>query len=262
MAEGNKPMYHLLTTLLQPLPALSLGLLVAALLVLRRNSPRRLHRVLLVAFAAGIVLLSTPLLGYWALRTLENVYPPRDSAPTKADTILVLAGGVRIYDGPEEHFRLSPASTARCLHALWLYRKAGGCRIVLAGGKVDPTLPGPAEAQAMRDFLVAQGVRPSDLLLEDHSRSTYENALYCRALLEEHKTAAVVLVTDAAHMPRASRCFRAQGVEVVEAPCNYQAGRLRRSPTVLLPCAQGVEGVQTAVHEWLGLAWYWLLGRI
>jgi len=255
-------MYELLATLLQPLPALSLGLLVAAVLLARSNSPRRLHRVLLVALAAAMVLLSTPLAGYLALRTLETVYPPREEPPAGTDTIVVLAGGVRVYDGPEEHFRLSSATIARCLHALWLYRKAGGCRIVLTGGKVDPTRPGPTEARAMSDFLVAQGVRPSDLLVEDSSRSTYENALYCRALLQQQNIAAVILVTDAAHMPRASRCFRAQGVEVAEAPCNYEAGYFRWSPTVLLPRATGAERVQTAVHEWLGLAWYWLLGRI
>ncbi len=255
-------MYQLLTTLLQPHAVLSLGLLVAVLLMLRSTSPRRLHRVLVVVLAAAMVLLSTPLAGYLAMRTLEGGYSPREEPPAATDTIVLLAGGVRIYDGPEEHFRLSSATTARCLHALWLYRKAGGCRIVLTGGKVDPTLPGPAEAQAMHDFLVTQGVREADLLVEDKSRSTFENAQCCRALLEERKIGAVILVTDAAHMPRAARCFRAQGVEVAEAPCNYQAGYLRWSPAALLPHATGAEKVQDAVHEWLGLAWYWLLGRI
>jgi hypothetical protein len=34
------------------------------------------------------------------------------------------------------------------------------------------------------------------------------------------------------------------------------------SITSVLPSAGGMQGVNDASHEWLGLAWYWLRGRI
>ena len=71
-----------------------------------------------------------------------------------------------------------------------------------------------------------------------------------------------VLVTDAAHMRRSLAVFRATGLEVIPAPCNYFAGRFRWSPQMLLPASGALDNVDYAAHEWLGLAWYRLHGRL
>ena len=72
----------------------------------------------------------------------------------------------------------------------------------------------------------------------------------------------VDLVTDALHMSRAVQCFRKQGVEVVPAPCHYQAGGLEGSLVDFLPTANAVEECRDAAHEWLGSLWYRLKGRM
>ena len=63
-------------------------------------------------------------------------------------------------------------------------------------------------------------------------------------------------VTDAAHMPRAVYCFETQGVNVIPAPCNYRARRLQLSAQIVLPSIKGMDAVNDATHEWLGLLWY------
>ncbi len=70
----------------------------------------------------------------------------------------------------------------------------------------------------------------------------------------------MILVTDATHMPRALRCFRAQGIEVVPAPCNYRTTPLRWSIAMLIPQYYALGGFHAAAHEWLGMAWYRLRG--
>src|SRR5207237_2675856 len=107
----------------------------------------------------------------------------------------------------------------RCLYAAELYRAAGHCPVVVTGGRMN----GPSEpscAQVMRTFLTGLGVSEADITTEDDSQTTYENATNTRKLLEARGVRRVVLVTDAAHMFRAERCFRKQGLEVVPAPCN------------------------------------------
>jgi len=89
------------------------------------------------------------------------------------------------------------------------------------------------------------GVDPSRIVLETRSRNTYENAIYCAELVKPKPNEHWLLVTGALHMPRAIGSFRMAGFEVEPWPVS--------SPE------PGV-AVQ-AVHEWLGLISYRLLGR-
>ena len=57
--------------------------------------------------------------------------------------------------------------------------------LVLSGGKgLDEPV---SEAQAMYRYLVYNGVRPGQLLLEEHSVSTVENLAYSKLLIESHR---------------------------------------------------------------------------
>jgi uncharacterized SAM-binding protein YcdF (DUF218 family) len=193
---------------------------------------------------------------------LEWWYTSDAVVPTAEDTIIVLGGGHVLEDDAGRRIRLGSDTLARCTYGLQLYRRAGGCRIVLSGGKVDATEPGPALAEVMRDHLVQCGAAPQDLVVEDRSSSTYENAAFTTELLAQHPRQRTFLVTSASHMWRSERCFRRQGFEVLPAPCEFHAQHLHRGVTAILPSASGIQGVNEAAHEWLGLAWYWLRGRI
>lgn len=98
--------------------------------------------------------------------------------------------------------------------------------------------------------------------LETQSRTTYENAVESKRLLEQRGIGKVVLVTEAIHLPRGVGCFRRQGFEVVPAACQYRATRFELAPSRFLPNANAALNFQEVWHEWLGLAWYWLRGRI
>mgnify|MGYP002248354891 FL=1 len=61
--------------------------------------------------------------------------------------------------------------------------------LVLSGGKgADEPI---SEAQAMYKYLVYNGVRPEQLLLEDRSASTVENIAYSRLVIEGHRNGCV-----------------------------------------------------------------------
>jgi uncharacterized SAM-binding protein YcdF (DUF218 family) len=255
-------MYSLVSQLLEPYTLLVIGALMACAIVWR--VPKWRERTALVATlcCALLLVLSTPAAKYVALGSLEWQYSPEVVAPDAGDILVVLGGSHVLEDDAGERIRLGSTTLARCTYALQLYRQAGRCRIVLSGGKVDRSEPGPSLAEAMRDYLLQCGVAAEDLLVEDRSSTTYENALFTRELLAEQSQQRVFLVTSASHMWRSERCFRAQGMEVVAAPCEFHAQHLKRSVTSLLPSIGGMQGVNDAAHEWLGLAWYALRGRI
>jgi uncharacterized SAM-binding protein YcdF (DUF218 family) len=253
-------MYRLLVGLLQPSTLLICTLLGIVVFAWARPQRRGLALRLLLAVSILQFCLATPFAGYLALLSLEGSAPPTTRSPTSKDTIVVLSGSVDVFDEDGKVWQLGRDSTERCLHALQLYKQAGGCQVVLSGGKVDHNLPGPTLAQAMRDFLVGLGADPDNLLLEDRSTTTYENAVYTRELLAKRGIAQVFLVTDRESMRRAAGCFQAQGLQVTPAPCGPVSTRLRWSVQSFLPSAEGMHAVDAANHEWLGILWYWLRG--
>ncbi len=72
----------------------------------------------------------------------------------------------------------------------------------------------PSEAEVMRGFLRANGVPETQILLEDRSGTTLQNAENAIALMLDHGIAHAVVVTDGYHCSRAWLSFWALGMRV------------------------------------------------
>ena len=136
--------------------------------------------------------------------TYSHLYPPHDEVPGDAGAMVVLSGYVRPPGKMLPEAELGSDTLLRCLHAARLY-KAKPCLVIVSGGQVDPSTPGPTLARVMHDFLLGQGVKEEDLLMEDRSRTTYENAVLSGDILSRRGIDKLVLVTSASHMPRGER---------------------------------------------------------
>jgi len=254
-------MAHSLHELIQPAVWLYLlAALTLASLWWKRGKSRRLL-VLTIVFVL-LSVLSTPLACYLALGSLEWGYPPLQERPEDIEAIVVLSGYVRVLDAEGKQVELGVDTLYRCLRAAEVYHQGKPCPVVVSGGKSDFTSPGPPLAVPMREFLLKLGVRDCDLLVEDRSRTTYENAVESCRLLDERGLHKIVLVTDAAHLKRAAGCFCKQGVEVIPCGCRYRARRMDWSARSLLPNPSAAEGFREAWHEWLGVGWYGFRGRL
>jgi uncharacterized SAM-binding protein YcdF (DUF218 family) len=227
----------------------------------RCRERRRAVGLAAVPFVA-LVMISLPPVGYLALGTLEWPYPPLETRPTRAEAIVVLAAGAMHPDPVRRRDELTANSLIRCVHAAEVYHQGPPLPVLVTGGIVDPRTIGRPDGDLMREFLVGHGVRPDDVIVENGSRSTYENAVETRKLLEERGIREVVLVTDASHMRRAVRCFRKQGIHVTPSACRHRATEFPSSVSAWLPDVGAASGCINAAHEWFGLAWYWLQGRI
>ena len=255
-------MYHIVVGLVEPyrLLFLLMGLAIGNLWLRRQETRRRL--LLLTLAYASCTMISLPMVGYLALASLEWRYPPLGTRPADADAIVVLSGYVRSPDKFRSHAELGAGTVYRCLQAAQVYHQGKALPVLVSGGNVDPEASGPTAAQVMHDFLISIGVQERDLITEDKSRTTYENAVESFTRLKQRGLKKIILVTDAAHMYRAVRCFRNQGIEVVPSGCNYQATEFEYSLFDFLPSPSGAGGCLEAFHEWLGVAFYRLKGWI
>ena len=93
---------------------------------------------------------------------------------------------------------------------------AGAAPLLLfSGGITRSSLP---ECESMAALAREQGVDDSQILCEDRSSRTLENADYCADFLLQRNLKRCLLVTDRFHMARALMTFRAFGVAVEPAP--------------------------------------------
>jgi uncharacterized SAM-binding protein YcdF (DUF218 family) len=110
-----------------------------------------------------------------------------------ADAIVVL--GAAQYDG-----RPSPQLQARLDHALLLWKREAAAFIVVTGGKQANDRF--TEAQAGREYLIANGVPATAILVEPNGASTFASLAAVRRDLAP-AIGHVVLVSDPYHVLRA-----------------------------------------------------------
>jgi uncharacterized SAM-binding protein YcdF (DUF218 family) len=227
---------------------------------------------LLVRFrrAGGILLIAATLLliiGGWspvgraALMALEDRFPqPQLGEPITG--IIMLGGAVDTHITAERGQPALNEGGERITTVADLSRRFPAARVLLSGGANHVLTTQPVtESAVARDMLVALGVEPSRMELEERSRTTCENAEQSLLLARPAAGDRWLLVTSASHMPRAIACFRAVGFPVIPYPVDYRTrgeADLRRPVDTV---ADGLAALDLAAHEWIGLATYRLLGQ-
>jgi uncharacterized SAM-binding protein YcdF (DUF218 family) len=200
-----------------------------------------------------LYLCSTAAFADYLMGTLEDDFPPKAMAAVpQAEAIVLLGGAIR---GDTHMGTLGDLNQQadRLVQAVALYKAGKAPQLLLTGGGSDGAR---SEAQIMRDLLEVMGVPQRAMLLENQSRDTYQNALYSAAMLKPLGIHRILLVTSAFHMRRAEGVFRAQGLEVIPVPTDYQ--RLVAPATLprWLPSESDLWQSTYALHEIIGYRVY------
>jgi uncharacterized SAM-binding protein YcdF (DUF218 family) len=126
-----------------------------------------------------------------------------------ADAAVVL--GAAVFDAAP-----SPVFEERIRHGVALY-KAGKVRMLVMTGGLGPG-DRATEAEAARQWSLAQGVPPEAIAVETRSRTTLENLAFARPILARHGLRTVLLVSDPLHMRRSVAIARRLGIEAAPSP--------------------------------------------
>jgi uncharacterized SAM-binding protein YcdF (DUF218 family) len=235
-------------------------LLIVGLLLLLKGA-RKTATSLFVIAVTLFWLASTPFVADTLYRALEARYRPVPLGDVPvSDCIVVLGGAVGPAVWPRVDIELNEA-VDRVYKAAQLAREGRGRFVVVSGGDQPWSASPWAEAEVIRDLLVEWGVRADAIFLEGSSRNTRENALYSKNLLDSIHCNSTLLVTSAAHMPRAVAAFQSAGVDVVPVSTDVRVvdgGRL--SVTMLLPDARALAMTSEAIREWIGRMFYQFQG--
>jgi len=133
------------------------------------------------------------------LETLTTQVPVMLALNPLTTNIVVLGAGL-YADGT-----MRPVLVSRLQGALQLAQRFPLAPIVVTGGVPQS---GVTEAQAMRRWLVANGIPDFRITEENRSRSTVENAVNTDVILRQRGASGVVVVTSPDHLQRAMIDFR------------------------------------------------------
>ena len=88
--------------------------------------------------------------------------------------------------------------------------------ILCSGG--HPGIQTRTEADACAELLRGDGIPETAILQENQSRSTEENALYSRQIMDTHGWQTAILVSDNFHLFRANHIFGVAGITAYTSP--------------------------------------------
>ncbi len=152
-----------------------------------------------------------------------------DEPPRASDAIIAISGG-----------------PGRDIYAAELYNAGLSGRIIMSG--VSPS------AGQMAERAVAMGVKREDIILEDNSVSTFENALFTREIMVKMNFMSAIVVSSPYHMRRTKmvfgKVFKGAGVRLTY--CAAPPGLDMHSP-------RGAEYARrTVIMEYVKLIYYWV----
>jgi uncharacterized SAM-binding protein YcdF (DUF218 family) len=238
---------------------IGIGLVGVVLLATRFAS---LGRKLLIASVALLAICGFSPLGYLLLYPLESRFPPWDAARGAPDGIIVLGGSIDAELSAAHGAAVVGGGADRIIATAALAHRYPNARIIFTGGSGNLMSNDAREADYAASLFESLGISRERLIMERRSRNTHENAEFSLAIAAPKGGERWLLVTSAFHMPRSVGLFRKVGFAVEAYPVDWRMGgrgdALRF--TVLLP--GGLGRVDTGIREWMGLAAYWLTGRI
>ncbi len=236
-----------------------------AWLLRRKENGKRAHVFyIMCSIASGLYIFSiSPFLHVFSSGL--SVYPTitHEMFRTK-NAVIVLSGGIH-ENVPMSFSSLNAAPSeygvVRLVEAVRLYRKiidhGDSCMIILTGGVFFGNIH--AESDVYKEWLISMGIPECDIVSENKSKTTYENALYVRPLVETHNAGSVFLVTSSLHMQRSVRVFKKFGMNVIPATCDVR-GEYRFSLLSLVPDAGVLNDTRMVMWEYIGMIFYALKG--
>lgn len=240
------------------------GIFFVLLLVawwLRRRWPR-LAGACFVAGLGGLWLMSLPVVMQHAANRLESepALPVQawSTLAQRADAIVILGAGRERGDPAWDRIDQPTGIALERVRYAARLAKASGLPVLTSGGLHYGSPPSEAwiMAQSLRDDFGT-----SARWMEEHSRTTWENAEFSAQLLAEHGIKRVVVVTQAWHMQRSRWSFEQHGLQVVPAPVGFLGTDNARPLGGWLPESKAIWQNGQLLNEAVGLVGYKMFYR-
>lgn len=183
----------------------------------------------------------------------------------KQHDVAIVLGGMAEYNGDLEVLSFR-RSGDRMVQAISLYKKGKVKKILISGDSGHLTDRGLHEARQMKQLLVSWGIPKEDIITEEISVNTHQNAKETKKLLDKSypEFKSFLLVTSGIHMRRALACFEKEGMKCTPFPTDLYTNRTRNYywDQYLIPDMHNLTLWKDLLKEIVGYAVYDVVGYI
>lgn len=185
--------------------------------------------------------------------SLEKDFPPLEMEKLENfDVGIVLGGMINPFPFYKDRVELL-SSSERIIEAFLLYKNKKIKKILFTGGSGILFSSGVSEAMYAKKLFISLGVNEEDLILEDQSINTFENAYFTKRILDEKKFSKILLITSAFHFPRTSKIFKLHKIDFVAYPVDYRAIDSNLNWDIFVPSVGALETTTISIKEWIGI---------
>jgi uncharacterized SAM-binding protein YcdF (DUF218 family) len=250
----------ILNFFINPLYILSLIILIQLLTIFFIQSKK------LVIFFSKLFLILFLFFGYsplsnFLLSKIEDYIQTSKYPVQQLTGVIVLGGSFNSgIESKERNEVFLNSSAERLTKALEIYKKNPRILILFSGFSEELKPQGWNESDMAKKFFLDQGVKPDNLIFENHSRNTFENIKFSKDIIANYK-GTWGLITSASHMPRSFFTFKKQGLILEPINVDYKTGTSRMF-WINFDISSGLSNWSIILHELIGITYYKITNKI
>lgn len=213
----------------------------------------------MISIIAIIIIFSNPYIFYktlhaWQINTSELQVGKQYQAG-------IILGGLTNFDKSGNGY--FNESSDRFIQTLKLYNQGIIKKIVVTGGSGLLLGNEPVEGNVLKEEFLKNKVSSADLIIENKSRSTYENAIFTKEIIDSlHINDTMVLISSAFHLRRSKMVFNNAGFKTIAYPCAFEFVDQFYTPLdYIWPSLRAFHGWAKLIKEMIGIAVYSLTGK-
>lgn len=168
----------------------------------------------------------------------------------------IVLGGYSSFNNATQHIDFN-ASGDRLISAIELYKLEKIEKIILSGGNGNLIQNSMKESEWSKEILLNMGVEGKDIILENKSRNSMENAQNTIRIIGKDISGKSLLITSANHMRRAIFCFNKNNCTIDQYPTDCTNPDIKLSFNYLfIPNINALEKWESLLHECIGYIVY------
>lgn len=193
---------------------------------------------------------------------LEKEFHNSNFYPVNLDGILILAGATNPNLTKEHNQVTLNGSAERLTESINLINKYPNARIVFSGGSGSLKYPNLSHATAAHKFFINMGIPTSKIKYEQKSRNTYENILFTKKIVLPKDNEKWLVVTSASHLKRVINISEKLDWNLIPYATDFNSSKnFFENYTFNMNFISNMNSFNYAVHEWIGIISYYLMGR-
>lgn len=169
----------------------------------------------------------------------------------------IVLGGLASYNDDFKMINFHEASD-RLLYAIKFYKEGKIGKIIISGGSAKLINNEIKEGDIIKEYMLSIEIPEEDIIIENQSRNSYENAKFTSELLSDSKdTSDFILFTSALHMKRAAACFKKQNINPDRYSVDYHLNKSEYDVSYfLVPKINVIDEWSLFLHEIIGYYTY------